>query len=164
MSFANAADANKFLDGTTISVTDGDDDGEQTSAEQIIRAYLTYRVPTATMANWDVSVLPASVPPLIREIAGRLVAAYRYRKLASEDNGSIAQYAQALYNEAIGMLDGILSGKLSIPEVDPTTMDGTSHLEDGMFYPNDAATDPFPVQLNPDGSDYAYKFGMGSIF
>lgn len=164
MSFANAADANKFLDGTTISVTDADDDGEQLSAETLIRAYLTYRVPAAVMATWDVSVLPASVPQLVREIAGRLVAAYRYRKLASEDNGSIQPYAQSLYEEAVQMLEDILAGKLSIPEVDPGTLEETNHLTVGMFLPNDTTQDPFPVVPNPDGTQGGYKFGMGAIF
>lgn len=162
--FATYQDANKFLDGTTVAFTDASDAApEQTSAEQLIRAYLTNRVPTATLATWDIST-PSSVPMLIQEIAGRLMAAFRYRRLMSQNAPDVSPYAQRLYNEALSYLDGIISGRLSIPEVPPDQILDTDHLLNVMYYPNDSTTDPYPIMPNPDGTQNGYKFSMGAIF
>jgi len=150
MALARLEDVNKFLDESKVIVTDADEDFDQDSAERIIRSYLAGHVLASEIASWR---SPSYTPEIIRDIAGRLVAAFRYRKLYSEDVNEISPYAQQLYDEAIGMLRQIVDGTLSIISL---TDDEVVDIEEGssfsrsMFYPNDDADGP--------------KFGMGLTF
>ena len=109
--------------------------------ERIIRGYLAGHIPGEEIATWQT---PVSTPELIRDIAGRLVAAFRYRKLYSEDVNEISPYAQNLYTEAINMLNMIVSGELTIVSlVDEELVDlergaGLSRMH---FYPTDDQVD-----------------------
>lgn len=151
MSFATIDDVNKFLDESKVLVTDQDEDLDQDSAERLIRGYLASHVPSAELASWR---SPGQTPELIRDIAGRLVAAFRYRKLYSEDVNEVSPYAQELYNEAIAMLRGIITGELTIVNMTDVNVDlqQGSGLSSLHFYPNDDAE-------NEPGQQR--KFGMG---
>lgn len=136
MALCNEADINTFLDASKIVVTSGDDADEIRDAEAIVRSQLAGHIDSSVLASWTTPLL---TPDLIRGIAGRLVAAFRYRKLVSEDSdGKPSPYAQMLYNEAMSMLMGVVNGDLLIAGVEIAANMG---LDSSMFYPNAAANE-----------------------
>lgn len=136
MAYASIEDVNANLDESKVLITEDDDEPEQDSAERIIRGYLSGYVEPLEIASW---VTPGNTPELIREVAGKLVAAFRYRKLYSEDVNEVSPYAQQLYDEAIGMLNSIKAGSLSIISLtDDEIVDVQSAgLTQDMYYPRD---------------------------
>jgi hypothetical protein len=68
----------------------------------------------ATLAGW---ADPASTPETIRAIGGRLGAALMYRNRLAEDYPEDADYAQLKYREAMMMLEMIVTGEITLPEV-----------------------------------------------
>jgi hypothetical protein len=135
---ANASDANMFLDSDTLSVTDQNDQKEQQEAANMITGYLYGRVPVAAINAWTANL--GAVPPIIRGIAGRLVAAFRYRAKYSESENEVSPYASKLYNEAIAMLNAIVRGDLIIPELVDAGQDVSDvHITEAYFYPNDSS-------------------------
>lgn len=150
MALSNASDVNVWLDGTNVFVTDADDNGEQDQVDAMIRAHLGNVIPASVTDTWNMTT-PASVPPIIRSIAGRLVAAIRYGKLTSENEQGVSPYAQRLWNLAVAELNGIVEGRITIPEVDEALVDLGSHIGAINFYPNDS------LLTGP-------KFGMDSEF
>lgn len=108
------------------------------SAERIIRASLSGFIDPTYQASW---VDTTTTPEIVQEIAAKLAAALRYRQKASEDApDTTSSYAQTLYDEAIGMLRGIVDGSLDITEVG-LILAGTGSLSELHFYPNDTAID-----------------------
>lgn len=101
--------------------------------DRIIRGYLAGVVPSATLASWTT---PAATPSIIRAIAGRLCAALIYRTRYSEQSLDDPQFAQNKYNEALTMLQGVISGDITITGVPTTQFDST------YFLPNDDSDDP----------------------
>src|SRR5438477_7455459 len=98
MAYASTDDVNRWLDGDSIVVTSTDYLSEEDSAERIIRGALTGKVDGTTMNSW---IDPLDTPEIVREIAGKLVAAFRYRKMLSADATDVEKtYGQLLYNEA----------------------------------------------------------------
>ena len=157
MPFSNAADANVFLDGTTLLAVDGQIDDENSDAEALIRAYLTNRVPDTVIATW--AMTPSiTVPELVRDIAGRFVAAFLYRRNISGNDSAVDPYANQLYMEAQSLLEGIIDGTLVIPEVPPEILLNTNHLSEAMFYPNNTTigTDNNPSSTG-NGSDIRFR-------
>lgn len=142
MAFASTQDANTHLDETKIALIDGTtvDIPYQDSAERIIRGYLAGHVEPIEIASWNT---PAHTPELVREVAGRLVAAFYYRKFYSEDVNEVSPYAQALYDEAIMMLNKIISGELTIVNLDNDLVDleAGSSLTQDHFYPTEEQAD-----------------------
>jgi hypothetical protein len=133
--YAETTDVNRWLDGDVLQVTSGDYVSEEDSAERIIRGYLTGKVDGATMNGWTT---PSSTPEMIREIAGQLVAAFRYRKMYSEDSGAVdTSYGQLLYNEAMMKLNSVVQGDVDLVGVDPTLVTAEHELTQGNFYPDD---------------------------
>jgi len=116
-------------------------------AERIIRGYLSNIVPSTTIAGWDdptVSDPTATgyVPELIRAIAGRLIAAFFYRERYSEDSLDDPVYAQVKYNEAIALLNGVISGQFVMYDVQPP-LDLGERLNSDDFWPNNTDDGPF---------------------
>lgn len=147
MPLASLDDVNKFLDESKVLVTDADEEFDQESAERIIRGYLAGHIEPVELASWK---SPNKTPEIVRDIAGRLVAAFRYRKLYSEDVNEVSPYAQNLYNEAIDMLKKVVNGELAL--VDVTTNEVVDVLEGasftrGMFYPDKDTTPKFGMDL-----------------
>jgi hypothetical protein len=137
MAYADATDANRWLDGTTISVSSGDMALEEDSAERIIRGFLAGKVNSVELNSW---VDPTSTPEMIREIAGQFVAAFRYRRLYSENvtEASDITYGQRMYDEAMAKLLGIASGEIQLADIpSPSLMNSDSELTGAHFYPND---------------------------
>lgn len=148
MALASLNDVNKYLPTDKIAVTDLDDDDQQLAAERIIKGHLGGVFLPATLAGWDT---PTNTPGLIREIAGRIIAALRYRQRASHEIGDNepSKYAQQLYLEAMADLRGIMDG--SIVLVDVTTENqpvGTLDMTTDDFAPNDASASPAVFRMD----------------
>jgi len=100
--------------------------------ERILRGYLAGVVDSTVLSTWTD---PDLTPDPIRECAALLSAAEIYRIRFSEGAFSDPERAQVLYNQGMGILNGIIAGNIVIPSVDTTTFDST------YFAPNDASTD-----------------------
>jgi hypothetical protein len=115
-------------------------------AERIIKGALSNTYSATTMAEWSDPTVPPThikyVPGMIRSIAGRFIASFFYAKRFSEETTDVAQYAQKLYDEAIGMLNKIVAGDIILyDEVDETAETG-GRLEEDDFFPNDVNATP----------------------
>lgn len=114
-------------------------------AERIIRGMLARVYSPATIAGWTDPTVPYNdpgyVPELIRAIAGRFIAAFWYRERYSEDSLDDPQYAQTKYNEAMALLNQIISGAIILWDVaeDPET---DNSLTSADFWPNDTDIGP----------------------
>jgi len=154
MAYADYLDANnKYLNDSVVSFTSNNDFApELESAERTIRAYLSGRVLPVTVATW---VTPAATPEFIREIAAKLAAALRYRRLHAVDvPQEISAYAQQLYDEAIATLTDINNGTLDLVGLGVTDLDSAGMLTPDHFWPNDDAI----------GTPDDQKFAMGMEF
>jgi hypothetical protein len=139
---ARLQDIQKFLPEHKVEVNDANTAQWQIEATRIVKAKLSGTFTAATLHGWD---NPDDTPPIIRSIAGELVAAYFYRALYSEDETVVPIYAQTLYNEAIQMLNDIRDGVLVVlddndnPIADVTT----TNMGTGDFYPDATAPGPY---------------------
>jgi hypothetical protein len=150
MAYADAVDINKHLDQTKLSTTTvGSFAAEGDSADRIIRAKLSGMVDAATFATWTT---PTATPEIIREISGMLVAAQLYGRLYSEDVAETSSYAQLLYDRAMELLNGIVSGEVDIVGV--VGVEASGSLTATSFYPTNNVDDPGEER----------KFGMARIF
>jgi hypothetical protein len=158
MPLASFTDANAHLDGTKI-VFSSDTDAlpEATSTDRMVRARLGVLFPTqAPLWDFDPTVPKIATPELVREIASLLMASFRYASKYSEDDQNEQDYAQKLYDRAMGLLDGVIDGTLTLTDVDYDAVDGVGHLSSSDFYPNDDTEIQHPEQ--------ARKFAVGKIF
>ena len=136
MAIVDDNDINKFLPQDKLSAESALLLEEvMEDAERIVRGNLAGYVDAAELATWTT---PDDTPDIIRAIGGRLCAAAIYRRAYSEDSLDDPQYAQFLYNEAMGLIKGIQEGTIII---DPGVVPGIELTTD-MFYPNDPNTDP----------------------
>lgn len=135
MAYAEITDVNRWLDGDTLAVTSSDYISEEDSAERIIRGALTGKIDGPTMNGWTD---PTTTPEMIREIAGQLVAGFRYRKMMSEDATRVSDgYGQLLYDEAMMKLNGVINGSIDLADVDPSLINSEGELSVANFYPDD---------------------------
>src|SRR5438477_4732231 len=126
MAYASTDDVNRWLDGDSIVVTSTDYLSEEDSAERIIRGALTGKVDGTTMNSW---IDPLDTPEIVREIAGKLVAAFRYRKMLSADATDVEKtYGQLLYNEAMSTLNDVVEGKIVLVGIDPALVTSEGEL------------------------------------
>src|SRR5215831_15481791 len=137
MPFASLDDVNMHLPTDKLQIEEPELDLFGIDAERIIRGYLAGVIPATAMAAWT---SPDSTPDLVRAIAGRFIAAFYYRERYSEDSLDDPSYAQFKYNEAMGLLQGILGGTIVItgPAVPQIGIRFTA--ED--FYPNSQDSGP----------------------
>src|SRR4051794_20397559 len=111
---ADITDVQTYLPTDRIPTDAGDIAGYQLSVERIVKGYLVGIFSASTMAAWTT---PTTTPQIIREVAARMIAGYRYRDRTSEETpGGIEEttYGQRLYNEAMGMLNDIRAGNLDV--------------------------------------------------
>lgn len=136
MPLASTSDTQSWMpaDGRT-TISQGDDAAEQINAERIIKAYLSERVSLTVMNAWTAT----NSPPLIRHIAGKLAAAFYYRKVFTQGGNEVSDYALMLYNEAMAYLNGIVNGTFLLLDSTGTviTTTATSNLNADHFYPNE---------------------------
>jgi hypothetical protein len=139
---AKLEDIQKFLPDHKIEVNTANTAQWQIEATRIIKAKLAGTFTAVTLHGW---VDPDSTPPIIRSIAGELVAAYFYRALYSEDETLVPIYAQTLYNEAIQMLNDIRDGVLQVLDEDDNPIEDvtTTNMGTGDFYPDNTAPGPY---------------------
>jgi hypothetical protein len=115
----------------------------QVSIARSVRGYLSGVIDGTTLMSW---VDPGTTPDIIREIAGMLIAARLYFNHTSRTSLTINDdnFAQRLYDRAIGLLDKIISGEIALgPEVPVET----AAMSDDDY---------FPV----DDTDRAFTMGM----
>jgi hypothetical protein len=113
----------------------------QVEVTRIIKSYLSGVFQATTLASW---VDPDTTPEIIRAIAGELIAAFLYRKRYAEDDTHVPEFAQTLYNEAIGMLREIRDGTLIVLDEDDNPIEENQlNMDANDFYPNDSAPGPF---------------------
>jgi len=138
---ATFEDANRWLDESKILFDDATDaDDEATEADSIVRAML-FDVFGDLVNDWDGSDDPPPTdptPPVVRTIAGLLMASYRYAKVYSEETVDASSYAQALENRAMALIMGIKDGSIELG--DTTITSGVAWSRDD-FWPNDLTTD-----------------------
>lgn len=179
MAYADYTDANNKYLQSALSLTGqpvvlfgsaADFGPELESAERTIRAYLSGRVSSTAMNEW---INPGATPEYIRELAAKLAAALRFRRLSVIDAGAsgVSAYAQQLYDEAIASLTALQTGVIDLVEIGILDQNPTAELTDQNFWPNDstatAAPDGTPGvaiwPLLPENSEAA-KFTMRQMF
>lgn len=140
---ASLDDVNGNLDGEVIEATADNSNLIQISVARVVRGYLSPIVDTTTLMSWQ---SPETTPNIIREIAAKLIAAQVYFTLAARQSLDMSNdnFAQRLYDQAMAMLQGVISGTIIIDGVVETPI-----MEFGD-------TDYFPV----DDTDRAFTVGM----
>jgi hypothetical protein len=136
MAYASDADVQIHLPMDKINWDEIPDDKERAveDSDRTIRGYLLAVLDSATLDLW---IDPDSTPEQVRQVSGLLTAALVYRLRYSEDSLDDPQYAQNLYNMAMGMIEKILNGTIVLEGVD----DVTTEFDNTYFLPNDATTD-----------------------
>lgn len=88
----------------------------QLSVARVVRAYLSSVATSTVLMSWD---SPANTPDTIREIAAMLIAAQLYLSFSGRTVVTIEErnYAQVLYDRAIGMLNQVVAGTIVVPGV-----------------------------------------------
>ena len=100
-------------------------------ASDIILSYLEQRYDTSTWTNGT------NTPGMVLRMVAMLVAAFTLRKAISEDDGETA-YSTWLERRVQELLEGLVSGAIDLPGVDPDP-NAPASASIG-FYPTDAAT------------------------
>jgi phage gp36-like protein len=142
MAFASLDDINQHLPENSLAITDIIDDPWQTDAERIIRGYLSNVYSSTTLASWTA---PGSTPGLIRSIAGRLIAAWFYASKVAGEATEWNDYSDHKYKEAIGLLEQVASGDLTLIEVTEEITTGDS-ISSADFWPNDLEGSMFKIE------------------
>jgi hypothetical protein len=97
--------------------------------ERVIKGTLSATFSAVTLASWST---PEDTPSYIRAIGGRLAAAFIYRLRLAQDYPEDAIYAKIKYDEAMAMLQAIITGAVTLPEVDED-VDTGGHLSTGHY-------------------------------
>lgn len=115
----------------------------QVSVARVVRAYLSGVVDGTILMGWDT---PVEAPEPVRVIAAKMIAAQLYFNSASRTNLTIDErnFAQIRYNEAMDMLNKIISGEILLGAVVPTE---TGTMSDEDYHP-------------VDDTDRAFTMGM----
>lgn len=138
-SLAELTDINVHLPEDKLVVLDADDSELQLDAERTVKARLSGTFSPVTLASWTDST---NTPATIKEIIGKLIAAKVYARAFSSEVGGVPEYAQWLYDQAMDLLDGIILGTITLPEVTDDPADTGQHLTRDMFWPNDDTGGP----------------------
>jgi hypothetical protein len=139
VALASLEDINVHLPQDKLVALDANETKEQLDAQRIIFAKLSNTFSAGTLAGW---ASPATTPQTIRAVAGRLIAALIYARAFSSEVDGVPEYSQGLYTEAMTMLDQIIDGTITLPEVTEEVETG-GNLNASFFYPNDDATGPY---------------------
>jgi hypothetical protein len=116
----------------------------QISVARVVRAYLSRLIPSATLIVWDLSSDPPVIPPdVVREIAGKMIAAQLYFNETSKTSITIEDrsFAQKRYDEAMALLNGIISGDIVIEGI------VTEEMTDLDFFPVDDTDRAFTMSM-----------------
>ena len=134
--YASLDDINVHLPPGKAEIDDADDDLLQIEVYRFIRSKLAGSFATTTLAGWN---SPTATPGIVRSIAGMLIAAKWYAELYAEDMEADAAYARNLYNTAMGLLNDIVTGNITVLDSSGVEVPNTSMLGVDSFWPNDDA-------------------------
>lgn len=139
--YASTDDVSVHIDPDVLAMPNPEDFAkENQDVARLIRSYLyVTHVPNTVIDSW---LDPATTPELIRSIAGMLIAAKVYGRQTSSNAEEVDPYAVRLYNQAMAMLNGVIDGRLVLPELvgAGVAVTGTTHITQDNFYPNDDAS------------------------
>lgn len=138
MPYASLSDVNVHLPADKAQAQDAEIVDLNIDALRLIRARLASTFNLTIINAW---LTPATTPELIREIAGKLIAAKFYANLVAEDEEDGSKFAQGLYNEAITMLDDIRAGVITLVDVSGLELDNNA-LSETSFWPNNTTQAP----------------------
>jgi hypothetical protein len=149
---ATLDDINGNLDRNIAEATAENSSLLQVSVSRVVRAYLSGVVNDQILWSWKT---PDDTPEVVREIAAKMIAAQVWFNQISRTSTEISpdNVAQKRYNEAMDLLNKIVSGEIVITITDPGT---------GVSVPitTDVASlglaDFWPV----DDTDRAFSVGM----
>lgn len=154
MAHIDVSDANAWLEGTKLTLTDLDTSLEGQISTQIL-AKLAGTFSTTT--TWTDS---SSTPALVRSIIAMYYVAAVYDKHYADDvEDSSSNYASTLRGMADLNIAGLLDGTLSLAE-DPAA---NSTQGAPVFFPTDASSDN-RIGFHEDPSDGGPAFMMGTVF
>lgn len=129
--FVTLGQVQSWLQDTKYTLSEVDDELEGSASDKVI-GFLHQRY---DVSGW---VDDTSTPPLVIRLIAMLTAARTLRRAISEDDGD-ALYSDWLEERVMKMLEGLVSGAISIPGEEP---DPTSPLGSGpIFFPTDKATE-----------------------
>jgi hypothetical protein len=158
--FADADEANAFLDGTKIAFADDTDaEPEATNADRLITGMLFPEFPDHVL-SWETS----GAPKIVVTVAAMLMASYRYAKDYTEESDLASGYATRLKNDAIEILTGIINGSIRLYDTD---YPNENAFGANYFYPNDTTTVQPPEDLSALGletGDPLRAFSMDQVF
>lgn len=141
---ASLNDINANLDGEVVEATASNTDLIQISVARVIRGFLAQIVDPTIMVTWTT---PETTPDIIREVAGKMIAAQLYYNETAKSTTTVAptHYAQILYNQAMELLNQIVQGEVVIGGIPTTPLES---VELGLDY--------FPI----DDTDRAFSMGL----
>lgn len=143
MALCSLDDINNWLNFSDekLSLDDVNIQGPQVEAQRLIKSLLAGVFTPTILQGW---ADPDSTPPVIRNIAGEIAAAYIYRDAYSEDNPDVVPYAQQLYNEAIEKIAEIRAGQIIVVDDSDVPIAETDlALGSTDFWPNDTTAGPY---------------------
>lgn len=120
-------------DGSTVVLADEDNSNLlQISVARVVRGYLSRVIDNGTLQGWSA---PEATPELVREIAGKLIAAQLFFNQTAKTTTVVDKdsFAQKLYDEAIAMLQQIILGDVILDGVITNATEGLSDLD---YWPN----------------------------
>lgn len=140
---ASLDDINGNLDGEQWVADDDNTALLQISVARIIRGYLSRVIDNGILLGWNA---PETTPELIREAAGKIIAAQLYFNFTAKTSSEITEnsFAQKRYDEGMAILTSISEGTTIIPDLVLVNIESMSTL------------DFFPV----DDTDRAFRLGM----
>lgn len=129
-----------------VEATDENTTLLQVSVARMVRGYLSSAVDSTTLMGWDEPNDPPT-PSIITEVASMLIAAQLYFNHAARTSLTIDErnFAQLLYDRAIGILDKILAGEILLGAEVAIETEAMSGLD---FHPVDDTDRAFTMGMN----------------
>jgi hypothetical protein len=138
MAYASLTDVNVHLPIDKAHAQDAQIVDLNLDAQRLIRARLVNNYDQIVLDLWT---SPTATPELIREIAGKLIAAKFYAKLIAEDDPTGSAFAQELYNEAIASLNDLRDGNITLLDTSGNII-ANSDFSPTSFWPNNSTQAP----------------------
>lgn len=141
---ADLNDINTWLPVEVAPATDPNTNLLQIQVARMIRAQLSRVIDPVTMATW---ISPDETPDTIKLVASKLIAAYHFFNEVKKESFEIPanNFGQIEYNEAMAILQQVITGDIIIPDVIIT---GTNDLSTADFFPVDATDRAFTMGMN----------------
>lgn len=117
----------------------------QVSIARVVRGYLSGAIAGTTLTGWN---SPSNTPDIVREAAAKMIAAQLYFNQVSRTNLTIEDrnFAQILYNQAMDILNKIISGEINIGQ--SATVETSEHLSSLDFFPVDDTDRAFTMSMD----------------